>query len=46
MWESRYKSQLLLTEEAPLSCIAYVYLNPVHASESPTLAAHNENPKE
>jgi len=35
-WESRFISQPLLTEEAVLSCMAYVDLNPVCANIAPT----------
>ena len=41
-WESRFKSDPLLTEEAILSCMAYVDLNPVRAkiADTPEESAH------
>lgn len=41
-WESRFKSQPLDTEEALLSCMAYVDLNPVRAviADTPESSAH------
>ena len=35
-WQSRFKSQALLDEQAVLSCMSYIDLNPVRASMAST----------